>query len=207
MFSRVLSMMLDGFPVMVAECFVIARAVTLLMLTVISIQASVIYDFVGTGSPVTLPPPGGNLPPEPLAFRLTVPNFLNPPLNSGYLFEPGNYVFFTCNQLDSNTNCGPLGSSSGSGSVQFDNNNGGSPGTLGYSAVLGFAAANHVDYLFYFPTGAFGASGVHTSSSGNIGTLTVTQTPEPVTLSTVLAGLLFLGAKRLRSNLQRASTN
>ena len=150
-------------------------AVVVLMLAAASLQAGVIYDFVGTG---ILPGP------EPVAFQLTVPNFVNPPLN-------GPFVFFTCAQFDSSTNCNPVGEES------FSNQS-----VLGaFSAQLTFDATNDVGYGFFFPTGAFGAPGVYTADNGgptfNLGTLTVTETPEPVTVLLALSGVYFCGLRRL----------
>jgi hypothetical protein len=153
-------------------------ALVVLMLTAASIQAGVIYDFVGTGSATPFTPP------EPVAFQLTVPDFVNPPLN-------GPFVFFTCAQFDSSTNCAP------SGEESFSNQS-----ALGaFSAQLGFDATNGVEYDFFFPTGAFGAPGVYSAENGgptfNLGTLTVTTTPEPTTMLLAVSGACLCGLLRL----------
>jgi hypothetical protein len=148
------------------------KVFVVLTLSAASIQASVIYNFVGTG-----------LPSEPVAFQLTVPDFVNPPLD-------GAFVFFTCSQFDSSINCNPLGVES------FSNQS-----ILGaFSAQLTFDATNNTDYAFFFPTGAFGAPGVYNAETGgneNPGTLTVTQTPEPTTILLVLSGFCLCGFRRL----------
>jgi hypothetical protein len=146
------------------------KAVVVLTLSAASIQASIIYNFVGTG-----------LPSEPVAFHLTVPNFVNPPLD-------GPFVSFTCAQFDSSTNCEPLGA------TFFSNQSG-----LGaFSAQIQFDATNDVGYVFSFPTGAFGAPGVYSAEAGvgNPGTLTVT-TPEPTTILLAFSGFCLCGLRRL----------
>src|SRR5258705_13616460 len=59
-------------------------------------QAAVIYNFVGTAAG----DPQFDRFPQPVAFRLTVPDFINAPLNTLV-----SSVSFTCAQLDSSTNC------------------------------------------------------------------------------------------------------
>ena len=153
-------------------------AVVVLMLTAASIQAEVIYDFAGTGTAFTTFS-GTIFPAEPVAFQLTVPNFVNPAVG-----DPA--VEFTCAQLDSNTNCF-IG-------IFF------SKGTSAFPAALQFDAADDVAYIFYFPTGAFGVPGTYSSENlgppSNLGTLTVTQTPEPATLLLVLGGACLCGRRR-----------
>jgi hypothetical protein len=136
------------------------KTVIVLTLTAASMQASVIYNFAGIGLPGT-----DN---EPLAFHLTVPNFINP--GSGL-------VSFTCAQADSNTNCDPTVPALIFSIASVN---------TGFTANLQFDATNNTGYVFDFATGAFATPGVYTSQPGrtNTGMLTVTQTqtPEPTTL-------------------------
>jgi len=156
----------------------LATAVVGLMLTATSVHASSItYDFVGTGSAAF------HKPPEPVAFQLTVSNFVNPPLNAGS-------VFFPCSELDSSTNC-YIG-------VWFSQSNTGGPSLQDYIA---FDASNNAGYLFYFPVGSFGTPGSYTATrlgaASNRGTLTVTETPEPATILLAFGGVCFCGLRRL----------
>lgn len=146
-----------------------------LVLTGVFGQASVIYTFDGTGTGV----PG--LDPEPVAFTLTVPTFINP--------SPGGFVSFTCAQLDSNTNCQ---SDASFPQIVFI------PGLPAAAdpAIVSFYATNNAGYFFRFYFGAFTTPGTYTSVTGgaNPGTLTVAfapeSVPEPQTLSMVAMGLL-----------------
>lgn len=160
----------------------ISRAVVVLTFTAASSQAAVIiYGFVGLGL-------GGTPASEPVAFQLTVPDFQSPP-------ESG-LIYFTCDQLDSSTNCkapdwiGVL-------FLGYGYNN------PAFSAVLQFNANNNWDYLFYFPAGAFTTPGIHIAEPGyNPGTLTVSETggaPEPATILFVMSGLCLCGFSRLRT--------
>jgi hypothetical protein len=145
----------------------------------VSVRASVIYDFVGTGSAFTTPTQ--TFAPEPMAFQLTLSGFVNPPLD-------GPIAAFTCAQFDSSTNCDPafLG-------AVFSNQSAGGA----FSAQLQFNATNGAGYIFYFPTGAFGAAGIYNANTPtpvfNSGTLTVqttVQTPEPANAILMLLGLV-----------------
>jgi hypothetical protein len=151
----------------------ITMAVVVLVLSAVATQASVVYNFVGTG-----------LPSEPMAFQLTVSDFVNPPLGN-----PGPFVDFTCAQLDSSTNC-----DSQLPGISFSNQG------VAFSAQLTFDAINNTEYAFFFPTGAFDAPGVYSAESGrnfNSGTLTVTQTPEPHTIIMLaLSGFCLCGFRR-----------
>jgi hypothetical protein len=138
---------------------------------------SITYTFVGTGTAGTSP--------EPVAFQLTVPDYVNPALNGG--FED-----FTCGQLDASTNClvgSPLATTFSNQSV------------LGaFSAQLTFSATNDAEYAFFFLTGAFDTPGTYTSETGlndNEGTLTV-STPEPGSAILLVAGVLLLLTFRAR---------
>ena len=153
------------------------KAVMLFVLSAASIHASVIYNFVGTG-----------IDNEPMAFQLTVPTFVSPPLN-------GAFVGFTCGQMNSSTNCDnsvPAGNS-----IFFARYNTPSPS----SDYIQFDASNGSGYLIYFAINDFGATGVYTAPEaglgvGNTGTLTVSQTPEPTTLLLCLGGFCFYGFRR-----------
>lgn len=137
------------------------------------------YTFVGTGAAFSTTTQ--TFPAEPVAFRLTFPTFVNPPLD-------GPATSISCAQLDSNTNC--------LGEVFFSNQS-----VLGaFQAQLQFDASNNVTYLFFFPTGAFGSPGVYRSGGTNIniGTLTVTDTPEAGSPVLVESGLFLIGALVLR---------
>ncbi|HEV3331318.1 MAG TPA: hypothetical protein VG096_10075 [Bryobacteraceae bacterium] len=141
----------------------------------VSVRASVIYDFVGTGSAFTTATQ--TFAPEPVAFQLTLSDFVNPPLD-------GPIAAFPCAQFDSSTNCDPafLG-------AVFSNQSAGGA----FSAQLQFNATNGAGYIFYFPAGAFGAPGVYSANAPtpvfNSGTLTV-QTPEPANAILMLLGLV-----------------
>src|SRR5438105_4825171 len=127
----------------------IMKAVVVLTLTAAFTQASVIYNFVGTGGATGS---GSSFPAETVGFQLT--NFVNPPL----IVPPNPTVFvsFTCAQLYSSINCN---TSASQPQVNFSNQS-----ILGmFSAVLGFSASNSVVYNFFIPTGAFGTPGVDQS--------------------------------------------
>lgn len=161
------------------------KVLTVWAVTALSLQASVIYNFSGTGIISTEPP-------EPLAFQLTVPNFVNPPLGTPPDVE---FVFFSCAQLDFFTNC-DAGAGEPGGGISFANQAQLSP----FSAFLSFGAVNGVGYGFTFPAGALGAPGTYQSSSSSPGTLVITATsavPEPGTGTTcILGGICFLLASR-----------
>ena len=155
----------------------VTKVVVISMLAAASIHANVIYTFVGTGE-------SG---PEPVAFQLTVPDFVHPP-------NSGSFVEFTCAQLDSSTNCDPSGIETFSYQSVME----------GFSAQLTFEATNDTEYGFFFPTGAFGTPGVYSAETGlnfNSGTLTVTQTPEPHTILLILIGFFVLVCRRRRVTL------
>jgi hypothetical protein len=147
-------------------------------LTVAAAYADTItYDFVGTGAAFSTP--SSTFSPEPVGFLLTVSNFVNPPMNGGF-------VLFTCGQLVSSTNC-LVGLPD---AVTFSNQS-----VLGgFSAQLTFAATNNVEYAFFFPTGAFGTPGSYNSGGNNpnVGTLTVYRTPEPTPALLILTGGVLL---------------
>ncbi len=153
----------------------ITKAIVALMLTAAPVQASMIYGFIGTGSPLM-----------PMAFQLTVPDVVMAPVHHSGLF-----VFFTSAQFDSSTNCDP------SGVTSFSDQS-----VLGaYSSQLTFPSTDQTLYAFFFETRAFLAPGVYHSSAGGFdGTLTVTDaaTEAPELNSTLfvwsgvcLCGLLF----------------
>jgi hypothetical protein len=137
----------------------------------------VVYIFAGIDNPGEAP--------GTEAFQLTVPDFIAPPAD-------GSGVIFTCDQLDSSTDCGSPG-------VIFSDQT-----ALGaFSAQLQFDAPI-VGSIFDFPAEAFTTPGVYSSEAGMnvIGSLTVAEAPEPGSLVLTLgAGLLWLSirAKKLRS--------
>jgi hypothetical protein len=137
---------------------------------------SVIYTFVGTDN-------SGGVP-ELEAFQLVVPDFIDtPPGGSG--------VDFTCDQLDSSTNCTTPG-------VIFSDQ----PALGAFSAQLQFDAPI-MGSIFVFPAEAFTTPGTYASEAGtpNVGVLTVDETPEPGSIELAFgAGLLFLAIrmKKLR---------
>jgi hypothetical protein len=141
------------------------KLLVLLVAAAASGQASIIYNFTGTG-----------LPSETVGFELIVSSFVNPAVD-------GPITAFGCIQLAASTNC----QSGNPDAIIFSNQS-----VLGnFSAQLEFFASNNTSYNFDFPSGAFGALGVYNSQSGsglNIGTLSVSQTPEPGTM------VLFLSA-------------
>jgi hypothetical protein len=164
------------------------KALVVFTLAAASIQASVIYNFVGTGTAI----PG---PAEPVAFQLTVPTFVNPPLTNPP--NPAIFVFFFCAQMDSSTNCNSSIAPPALGAIDFSNQ-----GALGaFSAQIGFQAANFASYAFFFPTGAFGTPGVYTTEAtvSNPGTLTVTSIPEPSTMLLTLSGICLWSFPRFRT--------
>jgi hypothetical protein len=165
----------------------IVKSLAILTLAGASIQAEIVYDFVGTGTAGTSP--------EPVAFQLTVLDFINPP------FVPlvnNMTVGFTCGQLDSSTNCAT--SPPGIESVIFTNRNDPSLIAIVSSAALQFQASNGSQYDFFFNTGAFDTPGVYTayapngqnSAAYNAGTLKV-SVPEAAN-ATLLDYSLLLGA-------------
>jgi hypothetical protein len=162
----------------------IPMAVALLMLPAASARADTIYNFAGTGTAF------GPFPAEPVAFQLTVPNYINPPLESGV------WVAFTCAQLDSSTNCGENGVWAPD-AVFFSQD----VAIPAFSAIISFNAADDVGYVFDFPAGAFDSPGVYSAYADapwySPGTLTVTTTPEPSTMLLVLSALSLFGLHRL----------
>src|SRR5580700_8426234 len=106
---------------------------------------SVVYVFIGIDSTGPFA--------EPEAFQLTVLDFIDPQAD-------GEGLDFTCNQLDSITNCGSPG-------VIFSDQNG------AFSAQLQFDAPI-VGSIFTFAFGAFTTPGIYAGEAGtNSGTLTV----------------------------------
>jgi hypothetical protein len=137
---------------------------------------SVVYIFTGIDNTGKAP--------ETEAFELTVPDFIDPPAD-------GSGVIFTCDQLDSSTNCSSPG-------IIFSDQT-----ALGaFSAQLQFDAPI-VGSIFDFPAEAFTTPGVYSEAGINItGALTVEDAPEPGSIVLTLgAGLLFLSirVKKLRS--------
>jgi len=149
----------------------------ILVVTACAAQASVVYSFAGTGDAFS------TVPAEPEAFQLAVPKFLAPP--------PNGSITFSCAQLDSSTNCNVA---SGPFAVYFSNF---PSNSLGAADTLEFVATNDIAYLFDFMNGAFGAPGVYVALQGNSGTLTVTETPEPVTGLFALGVVCLFGLRRL----------
>src|SRR5262249_36829542 len=146
--------------------------------------ASVIYNFVGTEANST--------PTVSLSFQLTVPTFVNPPLD-------GPPVVFACSQLDSQMNllCPGVGNT-----VQFSNNSSQAPN----SAIVFLIDGANAGDAWFFPAGALGSVGVYTASGNrlNTGTLTVSQTPEPSTLLLIGAG--GLSALIIRKRISRRAS-
>ena len=148
------------------------------VVAVTSAHGGIVYTFSG----INLANFG--FPDDPVAFQLTAPNFVNPPLNGGF-------VFFTSAQLDSSTNCPspPLFC------IAFSNQS--ADGF--FSAQLDFNDGHtNSEPAFFFPAGAFGAPGVYQANTvgfpaGNPGTLTVT-TPEPKSSQLVLIAIVCLFA-------------
>ena len=145
-----------------------ALLIALLLATASGCFATAItYTFVGTAPAL----PGQ--PPVPIAFQLTVDDFVSPPTD-------GSYIFFDCDQLDSNTNCGyGISFSTQSAPDSFD-------------AQVLFSTIFEAGYTFDFPSGAFTVPGTYTSDD-NTGTLTVTgisDVPEPSSASFIAMGLL-----------------
>jgi hypothetical protein len=138
---------------------------------------SVVYIFTGIDNTGEAP--------ETEAFQLTVPDFIEPP-------PDGSAVNFTCDQLDSSTNCVSPG-------VIFSDQT-----ALGaFAAQLQFDAPI-VGSIFDFPAEAFSTPGVYSSEAGLnvIGALTVEEAPEPGSVVLTLgAGLLWLSIRvtKLRS--------
>jgi hypothetical protein len=159
----------------------------LAMLFTASARASVIYEFSGTGVPFG---------PIEVGFRLTVPDFIDPPMD-------GAFEFVQCAEFDSSTNCLP----EPWGGAYFTNQSAGGA----YSAILNFNASNGAGYAFFFAAGAFGTPGTYTGflpgPDFNPGTLTVTESrdtsgavPEPATVSMLaLAAVLIRRRVRCRA--------
>jgi hypothetical protein len=160
------------------------KALVVLALGAASVRASVIYSFLGTGTFGTSVTTGMSITtdPEPVAFQLTTPSFLNPPGCTPVFCAP---LSFSCGQLDSNTNCLVWGDSPSVGFFKRFND------------VILFSASNNVEYAFYFPLGALGAPGVYSPNVVgvfNAGTLTVavTEVPEPTTVLLALGGVCLV---------------
>jgi hypothetical protein len=157
------------------------QALVVLALGTASVQGSVIYSFLGTGTFGTSVTTGMSITtvPEPVAFQLTTPSFLNPRSCDPIMCDP---VPFSCGQLDSSTNCLVQGDSP---SVGF---------FYRYYDTILFSASNNVEYAFNFPIGALGAPGVYSSNFVNAGTLTVavTAVPEPTAVLLVLGGICLV---------------
>jgi hypothetical protein len=156
------------------------KALVVLAFAAASVQASVIYSFLGTGTFGTSVTSGMTITtvPESVAFQLTTTSFLNPPTCSPGGCDP---LSFSCDQLDSSTNCLVQGDSP---SIGFFSR---------FNDVILFSASNNFEYAFYFPLGALGAPGVYSPNFDvfNAGTLTVavTAVPEPTTVLLVLGGI------------------
>jgi hypothetical protein len=154
------------------------KALVVLALGAASVQASVIYSFLGTGTFGTSITTGMSIStvPESVAFQLTTPAFLNPPGCSPVGCNP---LAFSCDQLDSSTNCLE--------SIGFFTR---------FNDVILFSASNNFEYAFYFPLRALGAPGVYSPNFDvfNAGTLTVAETgvPEPTTMLLVLDGICLV---------------
>ena len=150
------------------------RLLAALLIATAAHAASVVYIFAGTDNT------GGS--PEPEAFRLIVPDFINPP-------PGGAGVDFTCAQLESSTNCSSPG-------VIFSEQNG------AFSAQLQFDSPI-VGSIYAFPSGAFTTPGTYISEVGiNTGALTVQVSPELGSLAlTLAAGLLLLAIRVKRPRL------
>ena len=159
----------------------IAIAAVALILSSGSAHAdSIVYNFVGTGAAISNPLV--TFPEQPVGFQLTAPDFVNPPHLIGGPPTSMHFATFTCAQLDTSTNCRPTGTT-----LVLSNQ-----GTGPLTANMDFLAANSVTYVFFFPTGAFGAPGTYSTGLGpNIGTLTVTAlVPEPTSIVLLLAGVV-----------------
>ena len=123
-------------------------------------------------------------PPVPIAFQLTVDEFINPPSDASD-------IFFPCEQLDSNTNCGY--------GISFSTQS--APDNI--DAQVLFSTIFEAGYAFDFPSGAFTVPGTYTSDD-NTGILTVSEisdVPEPSSASFLAMGLLgafgYVRRKRL----------
>ena len=157
----------------------VSRILIAIALTAGLAEASVIYDFVGTGGAISNP--FVTLPPQPVGFKLTVADFINPPLAIPPTLPV--FVTFSCGQLDSSTNCGALFSQA----IVFSNQGSGQ-----FSALMQFTSNNNVSYGFDFPAGAFRTPGTYVNSpSPNTGTLTVTVVSEPASGLLLLGGVCF----------------
>jgi hypothetical protein len=138
----------------------------LVLFGAIGARADVIYTFLATDASF----PGGQL-----AFQLTVPDFIDAPIDTESLF-------FSCAQLDSSTNCGDTVAfwiSSGSSSPD----------------QLDFGADNSIDYAFGFPGGSFTTPGTQTCC-GNVASLMVAAVPEPRADILLVMAVAMLGVLR-----------
>jgi len=144
-----------------------------LFLAAAGMKASVIYSFSGTGAS----------PSEPVAFQLIEPTFLQVPLN-------GTPLVFPCFLLTSSTNC-----ASTSPGIAFTDFNYGSPS---FQQIITFNASNGASYNFNFNSFIVSAVGVYTTNGNtpNVGTLTVSETPEPATVLLALGGAAIICIRR-----------
>jgi hypothetical protein len=166
----------------------IAIAGALLALTAASSRADVIYNFSGAGSfPFTRP--------EPVAFQLTTPDFIN-------IDPSGGLAPFSCGQMDSTTNCNSRVADAiffAAGNIHVFGN------IIPYHAI-DFVAANSAVYSFYFQADAFDTPGVYTSlGPSNHATLSVTETPEPNMAPIAVGAICLVGIYRLVSRRSAAA--
>ena len=150
------------------------------------LKADVIYTFVGTDANFG--------PPLTVGFQLSVPTFVNPPLDSGQ------FGTFGCGQLTSTTNLFCAGNITNT--VQLGNQDNFSDFRPPNSAIVAVIDSNNALADFTFPAGALGSVGVYTANGTllDTGTLTVTQTPEPSTLVLLLTGLGLCSYCRLKQS-------
>ena len=136
--------------------------------------SSIIFTFSGTDTSGAIP--------EPEMFQLTVPDFINPALN-------GFGVDFTCDQLDLTSACVSPGLIFSEQSV------------LGaFSDQLQFNSPDAAS-VYDFPTGAFTTPGTYFTEPGaneNIGSITVTDAPEPGPMALTLFAALLLFSLRVK---------
>jgi hypothetical protein len=144
------------------------------VITMAAHGSSIFYIFGGTDTT------GGT--PEAEMFQLTVPDFISPPLNS-FGADVG------CAQLGLSSECVSPGLIFSQQSV------------LGaFSDQLQFNSPDAAS-VYDFPTGAFTTPGTYFSQPGenqNIGSLTVTDGPEPNPMALTLCAVLLLFSLRVK---------